>query len=229
MRVAVDAVLQGHHGSVRADSADHPRVASMTAGDFVLFAGDPAAPYAKDLVPQAKHALLVSPSSAWTKLIHDIHGDRITAEDRYDFSSDTLAPDRLDNLRKQCPAEFEIRRIDAGLASRIGKEVGSALVHNYASPEDFVQRGVGFCALHRDRIVCGATSYLHSHKSIEIEIDTLKDYRRKGLATSVAATLIRHCLNQGIDPHWDAGGSISADLAKKLGYRLIEKYEMYFV
>ena len=229
MHVAIDAVLEGHHGTICSDSEDRPQVASIVAGDIVLFAGDPSITYARELVSQTEHAILVSPSPDWTRLIYDIHGENITVQDRYDFSSDTLNPSHLETLSRQFPEHVEIKRIDKELAHRIRKDVTPDLVSNYASPDDFVQRGVGFCAIHRDQIVCGATSYVHSEKSIEIEIDTHRDYRRRGIATVVSASLILHCISQGIDPHWDAGGVISANLARKLGYRLIDSYEMYFV
>lgn len=46
-----------------------------------------------------------------------------------------------------------------------------------------------------------------------------------GLATAVGATLIVHCLEHGISPHWDTSNPVSENLAKKLGYIPDTNYE----
>lgn len=46
-----------------------------------------------------------------------------------------------------------------------------------------------------------------------------------GLATAVGATLIVHCLEHGIEPHWDTSNPVSENLAKKLGYIPDTNYE----
>lgn len=75
-----------------------------------------------------------------------------------------------------------------------------------------------FVVLHNDNIVCGASSYTVYDKVIKIEIDTKKDYRRKGLALVCASKLILECLNRELYPSWDAANRESVALAEKLGY-----------
>lgn len=67
--------------------------------------------------------------------------------------------------------------------------------------------------------------YCGTDDAIEIQINTNKAYRRMGLATAVGATLLVHCLEHGIDPHWDAGTPASERVAEKLGYLPDSTYE----
>jgi len=82
-----------------------------------------------------------------------------------------------------------------------------------------LKRGIGYCILHRDRIVSAATSMAASKKAIDIEIETVPDFRNQGLGTTVGAKLVLHCLEKKIEPRWLAANVISEKLALKLGYR----------
>ena len=66
--------------------------------------------------------------------------------------------------------------------------------------------------------VSGASSYSSYRDGIEIQIDTKREYRRKGLASISGAALILECLERGLYPSWDAQNKESVILAKKLGY-----------
>ena len=83
--------------------------------------------------------------------------------------------------------------------------------------------------IHNNKIVCGASSYTVYNKGIEIEIDTKKEYRRKGLALVCASKLILECLDRGIYPSWDAANRGSVALAEKLGYHFEKEYVTYSV
>jgi predicted GNAT family acetyltransferase len=90
---------------------------------------------------------------------------------------------------------------------------------NYHSAEQFVQKGVGFGVIAGSRIAAACTSALVCSTGIEMNIITLPAFRKKGLATLVAAKLIVYCLENGLVPHWDAANEVSKQLAGKLGYR----------
>lgn len=65
-----------------------------------------------------------------------------------------------------------------------------------------------------------AVSLMQCREGIHIGIETHPDFRNKGLATAVAAELLVHCIERGIDPHWSASSENAASihLAEKLGY-----------
>ena len=79
------------------------------------------------------------------------------------------------------------------------------------------------------RIVSGASSYTRYNEGIEIEVDTVAEERRKGLATIACAALILRCLDEGLYPSWDAQNMVSAHLAEKLGYEFDHEYTAYEV
>ena len=78
-------------------------------------------------------------------------------------------------------------------------------------------------------IGAGASSYTRYKEGIEIEVDTVEQERRKGLATIVSASLILRCLDEGLYPSWDAQNIHSVHLAEKLGYEFDHEYTAYEV
>ena len=79
------------------------------------------------------------------------------------------------------------------------------------------------------RIVAGASSYTRYNEGIEIEVDTVEEERRKGLAAVASAALILRCLDEGLYPGWDAQNMNSVHLAEKLGYEFDHEYTAYEV
>jgi RimJ/RimL family protein N-acetyltransferase len=77
-------------------------------------------------------------------------------------------------------------------------------------------------------MVCIASTGAVASKGIEIQINTHKRYRGKGLASAAGAALILECLEKGIDPNWEAATEISARLAEKLGYTPEGTYDTYY-
>jgi len=86
---------------------------------------------------------------------------------------------------------------------------------------------LGAVVLKNGELVAGASSYSRYREGIEIEVDTRKDHRRKGLAYVCGARLILECLERGLYPSWDAQNMWSVELAKKLGYHFSHVYTAY--
>ncbi len=74
---------------------------------------------------------------------------------------------------------------------------------------------------------CSDKSSIRITNSVEVDVQTLAEYRGQGFATIVTAKLIEYCLERGIEPHWDAMNELSADLALKIGYTNPEPYRCY--
>lgn len=228
LRVVIDAILQGYCGAAVANAMSKAQVAQLTVGVFTFLGGDPAHPIAQTLVERLSgERIILCPEDGWQDVILQAHGERIKTEQRLSFSSANLDLEHLRMLMSRIPEGFQIERIDISFAQRIRAEVDPDLLlpEVFASPLDFVERGIGFCALAGEQMVCGATSAFICDDAIEIQINTNKAYRRMGLATAVGATLLAHCLEYGIDPHWDAGTPASERVAEKLGYVPDSAYE----
>jgi GNAT superfamily N-acetyltransferase len=106
-------------------------------------------------------------------------------------------------------------------------DLDPALIYNFRSHEEFITRGVGVGILHQGTFVSGASSAAVGGGKFEIEIQTHRQFRRRGLARAVAAALILYCIEHGIEACWDAANEPSAALARQLGFHSTGKYEAY--
>ena len=97
---------------------------------------------------------------------------------------------------------------------------------SWRSAEEFLRNGKGYCVLHEGRAAAWAFSAAVSSDEIDIGIETLPEYRHKGLAYLAAEQMIRYCLEQGKCPVWscDTGNSASRRLAEKLGFSVLSGY-----
>lgn len=131
---------------------------------------------------------------------------------------------------KSLPDAYQIRKIDKQIYELVKLEDWSkSLCSNFLTYDNFKDVGMGYVIVHNEQIVCGASSYTVYSKGIEIEIDTKKEYRRKGLAYICASKLILECLDKGLYPSWDAYNIESVRLAEKSGYHLDREYATYSV
>ena len=230
--------LQGEMGKAWADRALHPRCAGVISGDFCYLIGDSGIREAEELVQAlpAEHTspfLLIIPlSEGWDKRITARYGDRAEKTERYALKKEKDAFDRnrLASFVERLPQGYTLRRIDRSLYEAVLREEWSAdLCSQFASYEMYEEKGLGFAVLHQGKVVCGASSYTVYQGGIEIEIDTRKDFRRKGLARACAARLILECLSRDLYPSWDAANRASLALAESLGYRFDKAYATYVV
>lgn len=100
----------------------------------------------------------------------------------------------------------------------------SDLVSQFSDYKQYRQLGIGAVICKDNLIISGASSYSRYQDGIEIEIDTRKEYRRKGLAYICASRLILECLKYNLYPSWDAHNPASISLAQKLGYHYDHTY-----
>ncbi len=226
------AVLEGTLGRALADDDAEPKVAVLEAPSLRLSipAGDPRHPLAQAYLTglRAPWALIYG-SPGWEELASQCHAGKLVPMPRYAFSSERLDPGYLRELGSRIRDGYRLERISPDLARKLAEERSEfAADHllSFASPEEFVQRGFGFCLLAGDQIVSAATTFAVCSRGIEIQISTREKHRRKGLATVVAAHLLLHSLQQGLDPNWDAANQASVCLAQRLGYTPRGTYQL---
>lgn len=147
-----------------------------------------------------------------------------------DFASGALEPAHLARLSAHIAPDVELLTIDRLLAERLPADLDNDyFFENFHSLDDFLARGIGFCAVHNGLIVSAATSMARSNRAIDIEIKTAPAFRRQGLGTATGARLVLECLERGIEPRWLAANAVSETLALKLGYVRGEAYETYAI
>ena len=215
----VEAVCTPDFGRAWVDDIERPRVAVSNC-DFWFVAGDPHTPAACDALGMVNRGTVVTPGKHWDDLVSDRKRAERTHRTRTGFTSPAPNAWDRDRLRSQAaalPDGYSVRRVaseDLPAYTAVAKD----FVSNWRSTDAFMEHGVGFGVWHGDTCVAGCSSYTLANKKLEVEIDTAPEHRRKGLARAVAATLILHCLDNGIEPCWDAHNPESAALATQLGF-----------
>jgi GNAT superfamily N-acetyltransferase len=221
-----NSVLEGYFGVSYADSRFAPTVARLDSGAFTVLGGNPAATAVTALLRHAPIYYVTPENDAWRRILEDEFGERVVALRFTECSPRSLDQDHLAQLVRSLAEGFELRKVDRKLLERLPTDMKNEyFFENFRSVEDILNRGIGYCVLHRRRIVSAATSMARCRGAIDIEIETAPEYRRRGLGTVVGAKLVSHCLQRGIDPKWLAANLSSEKLALKLGYEKAETYE----
>lgn len=201
-------------------------------GDFVFFAGEPS----EELViykPESckqDFIIMVPQNDVWAEIIEKCYGDRAKQVTRYAIKKepDVFDITKLEQAILDLPEGYELKRIEEQEYSMCKSNVWSRdLVSQYKTFNSYKELGLGVVALRKGELVAGASSYSSYNEGIEIEIDTRKDHRRKGLAYACGAKLILECLKKGLYPSWDAQNKWSLSLAEKLGYHFSHEYTAY--
>lgn len=228
--------LQGHMGRGWVDTIDNPTCAQILVGDFCYYAGDHRSESAHELMKNipadftSPHMLAIPQNHYWDRLIEDIYPGKYERYMRYAIKKEKDCFDRvrLQSLINAVPSGFQIVRINEELYDKaLAQDPFRDFCSQFLSAEDYVKRGLGFCILHNNEIVSGASSYSIYDEGIEIEIVTKTEYRRNGLAAACAARLIGECLDHCLYPSWDAANKASVSLAEKLGYHFDKEYVTY--
>jgi GNAT superfamily N-acetyltransferase len=224
---SVAAVIEGGMGKVFADSREEPCVA-LAVLDFHLLAGDPLHQHAPQLFKLLQPGdVVVAPTPAWQHLVAATYASELAAYHREAFQTAKFDVDKLKRFCQALPSGYELRQVHLEEVTQFATDLDPALVHNFLSHEEFITRGVGLGILHQGTFVSGASSAAIGGGKVEIEIQTHRQFRRRGLARSVAAALILYCLEHGLEPCWDAANEPSAALARQLGFHSTGKYEAY--
>ena len=207
---------------------ENPKSAMTHLAEFAFFAGEPDRELAS-FKPRGVVGMMPC-SEAWAKLIEECQpdADKVT---RYAIKKDTkFNRANLERLVAALPEGYEIRRIDGDLYDKCMEidDFEDGVCH-FGSKEAYLKQGRGFVALKDGEPVSMASSYTVYREGIEIEVDTLDEERRKGLASAVCAALILSCLDDGLYPSWDAANMNSVHLAEKLGYEFSHEYPCYWL
>jgi RimJ/RimL family protein N-acetyltransferase len=227
LRGCIDAAFDGTMGRAWADDPSAPAVA-LVQFDFYFLAGDPNAAAADEAVRFLdQRASIVTADASWEPLLRSVWGDRVKTRTRVEFTATRVWDRRqLRGFIDALPDGYELKRIGAADAARF-TALADSLTYNFASLEDFIERGVGFGIEHDGRFVSGCASFAISSHSLEFEIQTHEGFRQRGLASATAAAMIEHCVDHRLEPCWDAHNKISAALALKLGFVDPKPYTAY--
>lgn len=224
--------LQGVMGEVYGNDKIHPASAAAVIGDFCFFAGKPD----KELVAYKPEGcgkdfmIMIPRNEAWAALIEACYGEKAKKVTRYAIKKepDVFSKEKLSEIVEGLSCEYDLKLMDE---ERFwwckGQEWCRDWVSQYEDYDEYRKKGLGVVILRDGVPVSGASSYSSYRDGIEIQIDTKREYRRKGLASISGAALILECLERGLYPSWDAQNKESVILAKKLGYHYDHDYTAY--
>ena len=215
--------LDGCMGQGWADDPVSPKWGKVVVGDFGFLAGMPSADAVRELPP------LMVATPGWDRAILQAHPET-RAIQRYAMDHPSpFDPELLQRYVCSLRKEYRLAQIDEALYHQsLTRKETKDFVSVFDDWDHYHRQGAGFVALLEDGIVGGASSYAAYHGGIEIQVETLPEHRRKGVALACCAQLILHCLEHGLYPSWDAANLQSVALAQKLGYRMKAPYTAYF-
>ncbi len=224
---SISAIVEGGMGRVFVDSKKMPSIA-LGVLDFIFLAGDPfhtSMPLIFNLFQVGRK--VIAPTADWQRQINSNYSGQLAVSHREAFKLGAFDIDKLRCFSQALPTGFEMRKINLEEVARFTTQLAPALVYNFQSHEDFINRGVGLGILYQGQFVSGASSAAIGGGKLEFEVQTHPKFRRIGLARAVASTLILYCLEHGLEPCWDAANEASSGLANSLGFNSTGKYKTY--
>jgi GNAT superfamily N-acetyltransferase len=90
--------------------------------------------------------------------------------------------------------------MDVALLEKVWGREHFVDISDFDSPPDFMERGIGYYAEKNGKVIGVAYSSLVCNQGIEISLFVSDDHRRQGVATALAAHLVRWCLENNMDP-----------------------------
>ena len=220
--------IQKVMGKIFVTDPNSPVSAMAYVGCFAFYAGVPD----KELVrAKPKGFVIMTPQNKeWETCIEECF-PAAKKVIRYAIKKDThFDLSFLRGMVKKLPEGYELKEIDKETYDLCLTDPATRdFVSSFESKENYLEMGRGMVIMKSGRIVSGASSYTRYNEGIEIEVDTVPEERRKGLATIASAALIIRCLDEGLYPSWDAQNMNSVHLAEKLGYEFDHEYTAYEV
>ncbi|MCI8670269.1 MAG: GNAT family N-acetyltransferase [Lachnospiraceae bacterium] len=223
-------------GNIYADHRQEPQSAIAVLGDFCFLTGVPNRELItfiqKRRVPDlaSDFLILVPQTHPWQDLIETCYGVNAKKVTRYAFKKelDIFDIKKLQHAVSSLPPEYSLKLIDEDIFHLCQAEDWSRdLVSRFQDYSVYRKQGMGAAVIYKETLVSGASSYSRYRNGIEIEVDTRKEFRQKGLAYACSARLILECLSRNLYPSWDAQNKISVALAEKLGYHYDHEYTAY--
>lgn len=128
--------------------------------------------------------------------------------------------ERVAAWTEEIPAGYSVRHVGPALAERIDREVNEFIGLFWGGYERFGAGGFGSCVLAGEAIASVAYSIAVSERKMNLGVETVAEFRGRGLATLVSRACMAEGLARGVTPTWDCDDTnhASAALALRLGF-----------
>jgi GNAT superfamily N-acetyltransferase len=227
----IDCVIEGTMCKVFSNCPNYPTVFLIKNGPFYILGGDYNHPDVEKLLEQIPQGATILPCPAkWVNTCKAYNKWTLEKYFRYELHHKNIEGSHLDKIIAEHVSQFEAQKIDLLLATKINIDRHfNYHLQNFESPDDFINRGIGYAIIYQDSIIAVASSALVCEKGIEINIMVLPEFRGNSLSKLLAAHILKAVVSENKIPHWDAANEISLNLAKRLGYEFINAYPVYRV
>ncbi|MEQ6354938.1 GNAT family N-acetyltransferase [Lysinibacillus sp. M3] len=228
----LDQIIEG---AVYADNESIHSLLFQTKSGIYYVYGDPSskkvisklAALLQESIEESKRFTLFSYSDEWSAKIEQRLNDNVYKLERYNFSFDINA---FNNREKRDSLDYECIKIKQPQIDRCLEFDNQYYEEYWDSTDNFLEKGVGFCLQHENKIISEAVSIFKSHQFAEIDIITDTNYRGKGLASFIAEKFLDDCLLNDLQPCWDCDidNYGSYHLGVKLGFTNPVKYTVFY-
>jgi RimJ/RimL family protein N-acetyltransferase len=230
------AVLSGHtKGKVFLRTPADPGIGFVYDNGFCVLAGPVAdLEFAKACLnwlyrrAEQDFFILYPGHECWLPILDAVVAAPVKKVGRIDYQLDArrFAAQRF---RQALPRDFTLARMDAALMRTAADTLYPWARGTWKSEMHFERDGLGFCVLTQGRIASLCYSIFASGSRREIDILTVKPYKRQGLAKAAASAYIQECLDRGLQPGWDCfkDNHASGQLAEVLGFIPKNEFPVY--
>ncbi|MBO0778444.1 MAG: GNAT family N-acetyltransferase [Ktedonobacteraceae bacterium] len=242
--LAVSTVLSGIlEGRIYVDDPANPRAAILipSSRHRVYVGGEPEPRlladvihllYKESLAESYGFVVYYDTSHTWKQTLEYVLQKQETGSGWRQFyrlrepSSKALSP---------LPEQITIGRIDGAMfadTTLVNRDLLLEEIHSESpSLEHFFRQHFGFCAQDGHQLVAWCLAEYHYQGRYELGIETTEAYQRKGIATHLASTVIRHAFTQGateIGWHCWAANTPSVATALKVGFEKVLDYPVCY-
>lgn len=231
--------LQGYGGRGWCEDREEPRIAVVEYRDLLFFGGNPELLEKEQrrkicsFLPRGDQETYVfCDDPRWIAGIEEAHREKARKYTRFSMSWNPESVDRekLRAFTRSLSPEFRLEKMEQShYEQAMQREWSRDFCSFFISSQDFCENGLGFCVLHEERLIAGASSYAIYEGGLEVQVQTETGFQHRGLATACSAALLLECMDRNLVPNWDAIGPPSRDLALKLGYTLSREYDAIVV
>lgn len=104
------------------------------------------------------------------------------------------------------------------------------LEEGWNSLDDFLEKSLSFIAVMDQEIVGIIFGSGRYEKYVPIDIEVLKEHRKRGVAKALTSAFVKQCRNCDLVPHWDCveSNTGSIRLAESVGFKKIKERPFYW-
>jgi RimJ/RimL family protein N-acetyltransferase len=147
-------------------------------------------------------------------------------EPRIEFYSRSPGHKAIGRLLASVPPEFNVRPVTRETFHWCAWQ--DQLRSIFGTTSGYLERSIGFVLLDGKSILSEAHAFFWGDTAVEIGVITADGHRGLGYASIVSAYLVRACESRGYATYWGChvDNLASAAVARKLGYRIENKYSL---